>query len=127
MKKTILALALASTLSMATETTITATMSLMSQGLNQVQTGLMYNNQEDIKAGISVLENANAIFKKVDVSTFIKNNHKIQVTKNINDNFDASLKKLKEDVNARRYGDATKSYANVMKNCLSCHTIIRGW
>jgi len=45
MKKTILALVASTTLIMASDTTITATISLMSRGLNQVQTGLLYNDQ----------------------------------------------------------------------------------
>lgn len=127
MKKTILALVASSTLMMASDTTITATMSLLSQGLNQVQTGLMYNNNADVENGISVLENANAIFNKVDVSKFIQHNNKIQVTKNINANLEKSLKQLKKDVETKHFADATKSYAAVMNNCLACHTIVRGW
>jgi len=127
MKKTILALVASSTLMMASNTTITATMSLMSQGLNQVQTGLMYHNQDDINNGIAVLENANSIFSKVDVSKFIRHNNKIQVTKNINAGLEKSLIQLKKDVVTNRVDDITKSYASVMTKCLACHATVRGW
>lgn len=127
MKKTILAMLASSAFLMAGNTTITATMSLMSQGLNEVQSGFMHNNAEDVMSGLEVLENANSIFKKVDVSTFIQHNNKVQVTKNINTNLEKNLAQLRKDVEAKKYAAATKSYAEVMNNCLACHTIVRGW
>ncbi|MDX1809816.1 MAG: cytochrome C [Sulfurospirillaceae bacterium] len=127
MKKTVLALAISSVFALANNTTITATMSLMYQGLNEVQSGFMHNNEKNILQGIDLLENSNAIFKKVDVSVFIPHNNKIQVTKNINANLQHNLKELKSNIENKKYADATKSYANVMNNCLACHTIVRGW
>jgi len=128
MKKTILALVASSTLMMASENiTVSATMSLMFQGLNKVQSGLMHNNKADIKDGLSTLENANAIFTKVDVSTFIKNNNKVQVTKNISANLNNSLADLSKATKSNNLAGVTKAYAKVMQNCLACHTIVRGW
>jgi len=127
MKKVILALALTSAATFASDTTIDATMQLMKQGMEQVQTGFMYNSKEDIKKGIETLENSNAIFKNVDVAKFIAHNNKIQATKNINKNLEANLKSLKEAVTAGKYADATKYYGDVTNDCVSCHTIVRGW
>jgi nitrate reductase cytochrome c-type subunit len=127
MKKAILAVALVAASTFANDVTVNATMSLMEQGINQVQKGFLYNSKSDIKAGISTLESANSIFNHVDVSTFIKHNNKVQVTKNINANLTADLKALKKDVNAGKFNDATKKYGKVVNDCLSCHTIIRGW
>jgi len=127
MKKAILAVALMAASTFANDVTVSATMSLMEQGINQVQKGFLYNSKSDIKAGISTLESANSIFNHVDVSTFIKHNNKVQVTKNINANLTADLKALKKDVNAGKFNDATKKYGKVVNDCLSCHTIIRGW
>ena len=47
MKKTILALVASSVLALASETTINATMSLMTQGMNQIQAGFLYSNKKD--------------------------------------------------------------------------------
>ncbi len=128
MKKTILALVASSTLMMASENvTVSATMSLMFQGLNKVQSGLMYNNKADIEDGLSTLDNANAIFSKVDVSTFIKNNNKVQVTKNISTNLNNSLAELEKATKSNNLAGVTKAYGKVMNNCLACHTIVRGW
>ena len=127
MKKAILAVALMAASTFANDVTVSATMSLMEQGINQVQKGFLYNSKSDIKAGISTLESANSIFNHVDISTFIKHNNKVQVTKNINANLTADLKALKKDVNAGKFNDATKKYGKVVNDCLSCHTIIRGW
>lgn len=127
MKKIVLALTISSVIALASDTTITATMSLLDEGLNEVQSGFMHNNTKDILSGISVMKNANAIFKKVDVSVFIPHNNKIQVTKNINKNLEKNLQDLKKNIEHKKYADATKSYANVMNNCLACHTVVRGW
>ncbi|EDZ61331.1 putative periplasmic cytochrome c [Sulfurimonas gotlandica GD1] len=127
MKKMILALAATSVLALANDTTVSATMSLMTQGMNQIQAGFLYSNKEDIAAGITVLENANAIFANVDVSHFIKNNNKVQVTHNINKNVDKNIKALKKAVVADNYTDATREYGELTANCIACHKIVRGW
>jgi len=127
MKKMILALAASSVLALANDTTVNATMSLMTQGMNQVQAGFLYSNKEDIAGGIAVLENANAIFASVDVSTFIKHNNKVQVTHNINKNLAKNIKALKKAVAAENYTDATREYGEITANCIACHVIVRGW
>lgn len=126
MKKVILALVTCSVLSIASETTIDATMKLMQQGINQVQTGFILNSKKDIQEGIATLENSNAIFTHVDVADFIKSN-KVAVAKNINVNLTKDLKALKKSVDASQYTDASKNYAKVLNECITCHTIIRGW
>ena len=127
MKKIILALAATSVLALADTATIDATMKLMKQGLEQAQSGFVYNDKKDLMRGIETLESSNSIFKNVDVSVFIPNNNKVQVTRNINKNLEKNLKALKKSVKDEKYSEATKHYAEVVNNCISCHTIIRGW
>ncbi|WP_294963886.1 cytochrome C [Sulfurimonas sp.] len=127
MKKMILALVASSVLALANETTVNATMSLMTQGMNQIQAGFLYSNKEDISSGIKVVENANAIFANVDVSTFIKHNNKIQVTHNINKNVTENIKALKKAIAVENYSDATREYGELTANCIACHKIVRGW
>jgi cob(I)alamin adenosyltransferase len=126
-KKLTVALVASSVFLLANDTTITATMGLMSQGLSQLQSGFMYNKKDDIVKGISILKNANSIFSEVDVSTFIPNNNKIQVTRNINENMQNHLNQLSANIASKSYFNATESYGKVMKDCMSCHKIIRGW
>ena len=126
MKKVILALVTCATLSMASDTTIDATMKLMNQGMEQIHIGFIYNSKEDIERGIETVENANAIFNHVNVADFMKSN-KVAVAKNINENMTKDLKKLKKAVNNAEYSDATKQYSKVLNECIACHTIIRGW
>lgn len=127
MKKVIVMLTFAVVAVFANETTIFTTMNSMNDGIQQVQKGFVYNSKSDIVAGIETIENANAIFTHVDVTTFIKNNSKVQVTKNINANMAKHLKAFKQDVSDGEYSDATEEYARVLNDCVSCHTIIRGW
>jgi len=91
MKKVILALVMTSVLALADTITVDATMKLMKQGMDDMQSGFLYNSKETILKGISTVENANAIFSTVDVATFIAHNNKIQVTKNINKNLAQDL------------------------------------
>jgi hypothetical protein len=129
MKKVLLVLAASSilTLASASEATIKATMSLMTQGMNQIQTGFLYSNRDAVNNGIEVLENANEIFSKVDVTTFIKHNNKVQVTKNINENLAKNLEAFSKAVKAENYTEATKYYGKVTSNCIACHRAVRGW
>ena len=99
----------------------------MEQGLNDIQSGFVYNDKAKLSNGIQTLENSNAIFSNVDVSVFIPNNSKIQVTKNINENLKKDLISLRKSVNEKQYSDAAENYAKVVKDCIACHTIIRGW
>ena len=102
-------------------------MSLMTQGLNQIQNGFIHSNDKDVAQGIEILESANAIFTQVDVATFIPQSNKVQVTKNINKNLTVDLKALKKAFAARNYTDTTKEYGKVVANCIACHRIVRGW
>jgi len=127
MKKVILALALTSAATFASDTTVNATMQLMKQGMEQVQKGFLYNSKSDIVQGIATVENSNAIFKHVDVTKFIKHNNKVTVTKNITSNLEKDLEAFRKAVAANEFADATALYGKVTNDCVSCHTIIRGW
>lgn len=125
MKKVLLALATTSVFALANDTTIDATMGLMTQGLQQVQNGFINNDKKEISSGVDILHNANAIFEKVDVTTFIPNNKKGQVTKNISKHFSKDVKALKKAVDANDYSTATKEYGKVLSNCMACHKTVR--
>ncbi|MDH4944477.1 cytochrome C [Sulfurimonas sp. C5] len=127
MKKLMLALALTSVATFAADTTITATMQLMEKGMEQVQKGFMYNSKQDIMQGIETLQNSDAIFKKVDVTTFIPNNKKVRVTQNITDNLGEDLVILKKAIENNEFTTATEKYGKVLNDCVACHTTIRGW
>ncbi len=127
MKKLMLALALTSVATFAADTTITATMQLMEKGMEQVQKGFMYNSKQDIIQGIETLQNSDAIFKKVDVTTFIPNNKKVRVTQNITNNLGEDLVILKKAIENDEFTTATEKYGKVLNDCVACHTAIRGW
>jgi len=127
MKKIILTLVFSAACTFANDTTIDATMQLMNKGMQQIQKGFLYNSKSDIVQGIETIENSNSIFKHVDVSTFIPKNKKITVTKNITTNLEKHLKLFKKAVKEQKFADATALYGKVTNDCLSCHSIIRGW
>lgn len=127
MKKLMLALTLTSVAAFAADTTIAATMQLMNRGIEQVQKGFMYNSKNDILQGIETLENSNAIFKTVDVTTFIPHNQKVRVTQNITSNLEEDLGALKKAIEKNEFTSATEKYGKVVNDCVACHTVIRGW
>ena len=127
MKKVILALALTSAATFANETTVNATMQLMKQGMEQVQKGFLYNSKSDILQGIEIVENSNAIFKNVDVSTFIPKNRKIAVTQNVTTHLEEHIVDFKKAVKDNKFADATALYGKIVNNCVTCHTAVRGW
>ena len=127
MKKIVLGMLVSSVIAMADATTIDATMKLMNQGLQEVQSGFVYNNKDGIIRGVETIQSANSIFTHVDVASFIPNNSKVQVTKNINESLSKDLEALKKAVENKQYADATKKYAKVVNDCMACHTIVRGW
>jgi len=125
MKKVLLVLATTSVFAFANDTTINATMGLMTQGLQQVQNGFINNDKQEISSGVEILHNANSIFETVDVTTFIPNNKKGQVTKNISKHFSKDVKALKKAVDANDFSAATKEYGKVLSNCMACHKTVR--
>ncbi|WP_304545642.1 cytochrome C [Sulfurimonas microaerophilic] len=127
MKKLMLALALTSVATFAADTTITATMQLMDRGMQQVQRGFMFNSKSEILKGIETLKNSDAIFKTVDVTTFIPNNNKVRVTQNITNNLSEDLEVLKKAIENDEFTTATEKYGKVLNDCVACHTVIRGW
>jgi len=126
MKKIVWILVVCSTMVFSSETTIDATMKLMKQGMDQIQMGFMYNSKDDIKRGIETVKNSDAIFQYVKVGDFM-NSNKVAVATNINKNMAKNLQALQKAVDNAKYSEATKQYGKVLDDCLSCHTIIRGW
>ena len=126
MKKIFLALVASSMMLMASETTVTATMKLMQQGMDQINTGFMLNSKGDIEQGIATLENSSAIFTTVNVADFI-NTNKVTAANNMNKNLTKDIKALKKAMNESKYSEAAKQYSKVLNGCMTCHTITRGW
>jgi len=127
MKKILFTTLVGATLALATDTTVSATMALMDQGMQKINKGFLLNQKNLILDGIKTVKNADAIFNTVDVKTFIPHNNKVQVTKNINENLASNITKLEKEVKNNKFADATVSYGKVLNDCISCHTIIRGW
>jgi len=128
MKKSLLGLALLSTLSFAGEKVdIVSTMKIMEKGMGNIQKGFLYNNPDLVKEGLASLEKGNNIFQTVDVSTFIPNNKKIGVTKNLNRNLKDGIEILKGAIPNRNISQAVEGYSKIIHSCISCHAIVRGW
>jgi len=126
MKKIILTLMASAMIAFVGDATVTASMSLMEKGMNEIQKGFLYNDKALIKKGISIVKDSNSIFSKVDVKSFL-NNDKTQVVANITEKLKGNLNKLSKFVENKKYSDASMQYGKVINDCVACHTIIRRW
>ena len=128
MNTSLFGLALLSPLSFAeSKVDVVSTMKMMEEGMENIQKGFLYNNPELVKQGLASLEKGNNIFQTVDVSTFIPNNKKIGVTKNLNRNMEKGIETLKSAIPHKNISQAVKGYSEIVHSCISCHAIVRGW
>ena len=125
-KKGLSLLLLVTSVSFASDVTISSTMNLLHKGMEKINNGFVYNSKDMLKEGLSIVENANSIFNTVDVKKFIKSN-KVQVAKNINHNMTKRITTLRKLVDEKKYTEATTQYSKVMNECINCHILIRKW
>ncbi len=131
MKKIILATLMSASFLFASSddsVTINATMQLMNSGVDSIQEGFFYSDKQKILNGIEMIENANNIFGKIDVKDFVhKKNISVQVVNNLSDHMGEHLQDMKKAVDANNYNDTTKSFGEMINNCVACHIAIRKW
>ena len=128
MKKILLTLSAFAVIASADTTkTINETMASMEDGMNTIQKGFFYNQKATILEGTQKVINANAVFEKVDVTSFTKGSKAVQVISNIHKNINNDLKAFKKAVDANNFSDAATMYGKVVNDCVACHTVIRKW
>ncbi|SFP36157.1 hypothetical protein [Hydrogenimonas thermophila] len=109
------------------------TMQTLSKGLMRIQKAILYNNKQELLAGIRML-------KTVETGFLTRHGEALKKYMPKNPNFAISFAKLSEknieryvrmmrsDIYSKRdYSRITAGYTHIMQECIGCHQKIRQW
>ena len=114
----------------ANDTTILDSMKKMRDGMVEIQDGFFYNQPSRIQSGIKAVEDANSIFTNSrDIEKYLPSNkqHMVGITFSNSKKITSKLKEMKNAIQKSQFNKASDMYANIVKDCTSCHSTIRGW
>jgi tRNA uridine 5-carbamoylmethylation protein Kti12 len=119
------------TLSVASaEDVMKKSMSVMTEGMTQIQQGFLHNNLELIKSGAKLVKDGNTMFsdKKV-ISTYLPNEkkHMVNVAENAAKRIDLDVSILELNLEGKAYINAANAYSDILNACARCHSIVRSW
>jgi hypothetical protein len=116
-----------------TEADRIADMQKMAQAMQDIQSGLLYNNLDIIKAGTSVLKDTIIKVRPIDSEV----NNKDIYEKWLNNNLKMTNKiqkkiRNKADTLEQRFADgdavqALQVYSKIIGQCMKCHVRLRKW
>jgi len=105
-------------------------MSIMENGMTQIQQGFLNNNLELIKSGSKLVREGNAMFseKKVIAQYLPKNKkHMVNVAENAAKRIDLDVNVLELNLDDKAYINAANAYSDMLNACARCHSIVRSW
>ncbi|TLP41211.1 hypothetical protein [Arcobacter arenosus] len=119
------------TLSVASaEDVMKKSMSVMTEGMTQIQQGFLHNNLELIKSGAKLVKDGNTMFsdKKV-ISAYLPNEkkHMVNVAENAAKRIDLDVSILELNLEGKAYINAANAYSDILNACARCHSIVRSW
>ncbi|MDP3588805.1 MAG: hypothetical protein Q8R58_12210 [Sulfuricurvum sp.] len=126
----ILALSALLSAGLAADETLVSNMSQMEHGLNGIQKGFLYNTPELIKAGVSDIQKANALFHNADATKKYlpkEKRHMTNIAFNASKRIDSASASLLKALDKREYVKAHQSYSEIVNECTACHAVVRGW
>jgi cytochrome c556 len=104
-------------------------MRTMLEAMEQIQRGGLYSSSEDMKAGVTKLQGTLKTLESEEVKWILPKDQKYayQFAQK-----SASMLRLYSDdmivsIDAGRMDDALEDYAQLLKQCTSCHIRIRNW
>ena len=105
-------------------------MSLMQDGMTQIQQGFLNNNEKSIREGLQLVTKGNSLFSDAKV---IKQylpadkKHMINVAENQAKRISLDATVLSLNLDDKAYINASNAYADIMNACSRCHAIVRSW
>jgi len=119
------------TLSVASaEDVMKKSMSVMTEGMSQIQQGFLNNNIELIKSGAKLVKEGNNMFsdKKV-ISDYLpkEKKHMVNVAENAAKRIDLDVSVLELNLEDKAYINAANAYSDILNACARCHSIVRSW
>lgn len=105
-------------------------MSIMTEGMGQIQQGFLHNNLELIKSGTQLVKDGNKMFsdKKV-IAQYMPDDkkHMINVAENAAKRIDLDVSVLELNLDDKAYINAANAYSDILNACARCHSIVRSW
>jgi len=99
-------------------------MQMMETSMAKIQKGLLRNNKDMVVEGVDSLKDAST---HVEVAPKGYKDYNAIFAKQQSKNIVKYAEKIKENILAKHKHAASKSYAEVMGECISCHNKIRKW
>ena len=142
MKRTLLALGLAVVMSGAGQTNppmtpeqkaLKTTMTSMADGLIRIQKAILYNNKEELLAGVRALKRVQPGFLTRHgeaLKRYMPENPKfaLSLAKLSEKNIERYVRMMREDIFSRHdYSRITAGYMHIMQECTGCHQKLRRW
>jgi cytochrome c556 len=99
-------------------------MQMMETSMVKIQKGLLRNNKDMVVEGVDSLKDAS---KNVEVAPKGYKDYNSIFAKQQSKNIVKYAEKIKENILANHKHAASKSYVEVIGECISCHNKIRKW
>lgn len=126
MKKTLIAsIVLALGLSSASANSLYSNMSLLEQGLNNVQKGYLYNSPELLANGVKALVDANDALTDEDMRSTLPKGASTAAIDNLTNSMGKNIIALQNAIQTNNTPKAVDAYSAVVRDCIACHIAIR--
>ena len=108
-------------------------MQKMAQAMQDIQSGLLYNNVDIVKAGTKVLKETIIKIRPIDAEVNNKDIYEKWLNNNLKmtNKIQKKIRRKAEDVEERfRDGDAVQAlqaYSKIIGQCMQCHVRLRKW
>ena len=108
-------------------------MQKMAQAMQDIQSGLLYNNVDILKAGTKVLKETIVKIRPIDAEVNNKDIYEKWLNNNLKmtNKIQKKIRKKAEDVEERfSDGDAVQAlqaYSKIIGQCMQCHVRLRKW
>jgi cytochrome c556 len=109
------------------------TMQTMSEGLMRIQKAILYNNKEELLAGVRMLKTVQPGFLTQHgkaLENYMPNNPKFAVSlaKKSEQNIERYVRMMRSDIFSKHdYSKISAAYTHIMQECVGCHQKLRQW
>ncbi len=109
------------------------TMKTLSKGLSRIQHGILYNDRDELLAGVRMLKRTEEGFLTRHgeaLKKYMPENPKFAVSlaKLSEKNIERYIRMMREDIFSRHdYSRITAGYTHIMQECVGCHQKLRRW
>ena len=110
--------------------TMTNSMNIMQQGIEQVQFGFINNNEQMIRDGLVQIKKGNAMFSdEAVIKKYLPDNkkHMVNVAENASKRIVLDANIIELNLDDKAYTKAAEGYSDMLNACSRCHGIIRSW